>query len=364
LKKIGGYALGSSLQTSKAAAIGHFFFAQSFRSGLTGLWATHPPLNERIRAIEPTFDGKMFNPPEVVNVESESFLSAGLAPRSTTAPRPAGTARFEASSAMATAGTLTPEQISNAGDLLASLPARLREAAHSTTEAPALIYGLLLDEHPDLRQKQRALIAAHSGNEAVETVDRLTPDFAAIGAAHKLPLVQMALPALRTIAAPGLGSFLETLDALMHSDNRISPFEFALQKLLTRSLKLGSAPSKAVTQYYSFHALAKEISVVLSTLAQTSTNDGNESRAAFGAGAAQLKLIEPQLAFVPDASDLIQLDAALDKLASSSGPIKQRTLLASAHVVSANGSVSIAETELLRAIAAALDVPLPPLLVQ
>ncbi len=79
LKKIGGYALGSSIKAQKSGAIGHFFFAQGFRSMLGGLWATHPPLDERIRAIEPQFDGKMFAPPEVVDVTRESFASAGFA---------------------------------------------------------------------------------------------------------------------------------------------------------------------------------------------------------------------------------------------------------------------------------------------
>ena len=68
LKKIGGLALGSSLQTSKSAAIGHFFFAQSFRSNFGGLWATHPPLDERIRAIDPQFNGQMIAPPDVTSM--------------------------------------------------------------------------------------------------------------------------------------------------------------------------------------------------------------------------------------------------------------------------------------------------------
>ena len=104
--------------------------------------------------------------------------------------------------------------------------------------------------------------------------------------------------------------------------------------------------------------------VVLSALAQASTVDANESRAAFAVGASQLKLIESQLVFDAEPFGFTALDAALDKLAKASGPIKQRTLLAAAHVVSANGSVSVPEIELLRATAAALDVPLPPSLAQ
>ena len=65
LRKIGGFALGSSLETHKAGAIGHFFFAQAFGSSFGGLWATHPPLPERIAAIDPQWDGKMIDPPFV-----------------------------------------------------------------------------------------------------------------------------------------------------------------------------------------------------------------------------------------------------------------------------------------------------------
>src|SRR6478752_2727573 len=68
LKKIGGYALGGNMVNSHAGEIGHFFFAQAFRSGITGLLSTHPALDERIRAIDPRWDGKLFEPPEVVDV--------------------------------------------------------------------------------------------------------------------------------------------------------------------------------------------------------------------------------------------------------------------------------------------------------
>lgn len=367
LKKIGGYALGSKLETSKAAAIGHFFFAQSFRSGFTGLWATHPPLEERIRAIDPAFDGKMFEPPERVDVREESFVSAGLAPAPARSPNSdrrtpiPPTGAFSPAAAVASAGTLTPEQIANAGSLLAAVPPRLRDAARSPAEAPALLYGLLLDAAPAVRQQQRASIAAHAGPDALAALDRLTPDLRTLAPAHKLPLVQLALPALQTLPPATVEPFLATLDELVHADGCVSPFEFALQKLLTRSLALGRKPTDAVVQYYSFNALVAPISAVLSALAHAATRDAAEARDAFAAGAAQIKLIERQLAFDPHPCDFAALDAALDQLAAASGPIKQRTLVAAAHVVSANGSVSVEEAELLRAVSAALDVPMPPL---
>ncbi|ACB73536.1 M48 family metalloprotease [Opitutus terrae] len=360
LKKIGGYALGSKLQTSKAAAIGHFFFAQSFRSGFTGLWSTHPPLAERIKAIEPQFDGTMFTPPEKVDVEQESFVSAGLHPAKPQ-PSPAKLEAFSAAAAIATIGALSAEQVSNAGTLLTAVPPRLREATRSVAEAPILLCGVLLDSDPAVRQQQRALVAQHAGPDALAALDQLTPDLRALGAEHKLPLVQLTLPTLRQLPPAELSAFLGTLDELVHADERVSPFEFALQKLLTRGLSLERSPKSAVVQFYSFRALSAEIATVLSALAHCATENPDEARDAFATGAGQLKLLEGPLSFVATSPDYAALDAALEKLAAASLPIKQRTLLACAHVVSANGSVSVAEAELLRAFAATLDCPMPPL---
>jgi len=358
LKKIGGFALGSNLQTSKAAAIGHFFFAQSFRSGITGLWSTHPPLDQRIRAIDPAFDGKMFEPPELVDVHEESFVSAGLVPpkkQPAAAPTPSSP-----SAAVAGAGTLTPEHLENAESLLAGVPQRLRDAARNPADSRVLLFGVLLDENPNTRQQQRAMLAARLP-AALASLDQLTPDLRALGPEHKLSLVQLSLPALRGIPAGELSSFLEILDELVHTDGCVSPFEFALQKLLTRALALGQKPTNAVVQYYSFQALVAEISTVLSAIAHASSNDTAEACNAFAIGAAELKLIETQLTFDANPCDLSALDIALEKLAASGGPIKQRTLVAAAHVVSADGKILRDEYALLRAIAATLDVPMPHL---
>ena len=71
LKKIGGLAEGSRINNPQAAEAGHMFFANAFAGGgLGGLLATHPPLVERIRRLDPQFDGQF---PEVrpVSVDQE-----------------------------------------------------------------------------------------------------------------------------------------------------------------------------------------------------------------------------------------------------------------------------------------------------
>jgi hypothetical protein len=353
LKKIGGLALGSSLQTSKSAAIGHFFFAQSFRSHFGGLWATHPPLDERIRAIEPAFDGTFIEPPQIVDVAHESFVSAGLAPACT---RPA----FQPNDVLASVGTLTPALLAEAQELHAALPPRLLAAAHAPSEAPILLYGLLIDNDDDnVQRRQLALIARRAGGEALHVLESFDSSLRDLGPEHKLPLLQLALPALKTLRPSALAPFFETLDALVHADGRVSPFEFALQKLLLRNIALSRASAApTIDQIHSFQAVAPEIATVLSVLAHASPGD---TGAAFAAGAAQLPLLAGRLGPLEPVTDLVALDTALDKLATVRGPIKQRLLEAAAHVVLSDGQVHVEEYELLRAIAATLDVPLPPL---
>jgi len=372
LKKIGGYALGSSLQSQHSTAIGHFFFAQGFRSGLTGLWSTHPPLAERIRAIDPGFDGRMFEPPETVDVARESFVAAGLvgatARRSPAAPPlpavdlKAFDLRTATLSAVSLVGTLTPEQIANARLLLDSTPARLRAAARTATRAGVLLYGLLLDPRPVHRARQRALVASRAGGEALTQLDELEADLLQLRPEHKLPLLQLALPALRTLSPGALDTFLGVLDELVHSDSQVSVFEFTLQKLIIHTLELGRAPGTPGTQIHSFAALAEEISVVLSALARAAVSDPCFAGSAFSQGVAHLRMIEGKLHFLDEARcDFAALDRALDQLAVASPAIRQRLVEAASHVVGADGRVLVTEFELLRAIAAALDCPMPPL---
>ncbi len=362
LKKIGGFALGSSIQSNKSAAIGHFFFAQGFRSHFGGLWATHPPLDERIRAIDPRFDGQMFAAPEVVDVSRESFATAGFAPAPPVvrAARPATPADV-ASLAPAALAALSAEHIANSQLLLDSTPPRLRAATQTPSDAQSLLFALLLDTDPSTSNRQRNLVAARAGGDALRALDDLIPFLRDLRPEHRLPLLQLALPALRQLPPTALDPFLDTLDELVHADTQVTIFEFTLQKLLVRTLALGRAPSAAVVQYHSFHAVAPEIAVVLSALAHLSAAANTLSaEEAFAAGASQLKLVESRLALLaPAACDLAALDGALDKLSAASFPIRQRTVTAAAHLIGADGQTLIAESELLRAIAATLDVPLP-----
>jgi len=377
LKKIGGYSLGSRLDSAAAAQIGHFFFAQSFRAGFTQLWATHPPLEERIRTIDPSWDGRFFEPETVVDVARESHQAlqppvlrkpagARLAAErafsmmpALQAAAPRATIPFVPAQALAQAGALTESHFTAAQSLLAQIPQSLRTAARQHEQAPALIYALLLDADDATRNRQLTLVQQHDPG-ASATLVQLQPDCAALPRAARLPLLQLSLPALRFADAATRDRFLCTLEAVIHADGRVSPFEFALHKTLSGHLRLSQAPT-AATQLYSFNAVAADIAAVLSALAWINgASDQAAASRAFAYGAAHLKMIEVPLALLPNGIAALELlDNALDRLAAASLPIKKRTLIAAAHVIGHDGTITPEEDELFRAIAAALDVPLP-----
>jgi Zn-dependent protease with chaperone function len=380
LKKIGGYSLGSTLTDKHSSEIGHFFFAQGFRSFFGGLWATHPPLDERLRAIDPRWDGQLFEPPEVVDVSRESFASAGLAggaaARSTRSSgsvtreivregEPAAPARIPFTPAVVTAsiGALTEDHFRRAQALLEMLPAGLRDTTRAPDTAIPLVYALLSTGAPALRERQSALIAQHSGAAHRTATQTILPLLADLDEAAKLPLFQLCLPALRTLDTATLDRFVTTLDELVHADAEVSAFEFALQKMLLRQLTLARASKpRTPVQFHSFQPLADDIAVVLSALAHAGSTDPARVSLAFAAGVGQLPLIATHLALASaDACSLEKLDTALDRLAGAALPIKQRVLAAAAQTIGADHTVTAREADLYRAIAAAIDCPVPVL---
>jgi hypothetical protein len=265
---------------------------------------------------------------------------------------------FHPVAVVADIGALTEAHFRNARLLLDTIPTRLREATRDAASAQVLVYGLLLDGNRAMRDQQQALVEKHAGAAAAQSLAALRPALSMLDPAVRLPLLQLALPALRSLDTAGLDRFATTLDELVHADGRVTPFEYALQKMLLGQLRLAQRPNRAI-QYDSFEAVDPEISVVLSALAALSARD---TSAAFAAGAAQLPLLAGRLTLLgPEASGLVPLDAALDKLAVCSLPIKKRLLVAAAHVIANDGVVTTAEGELYRALAATLDVPMPSL---
>lgn len=350
LKVIGGHVDGSQVQSPGAGEISHFFFNEALRSGFTGWLATHPPLERRIRALDPGWNGRYLMPADPQSTAAEAEPE--------TAHRPTPLAAAALLGALAHTGQPTPEHVDQARQLIAEIPDTLRDAAHNPWSARAVIHALLIDNDADVRQQQWQTL--QSDDPALADLSlRLAETIRALDVRCRLPLIEMSLPALKQMSAAQYAIFRQQLIALARADRHISTFEWVLARLMLHDL--GPAFGKASTprsRYRRLDAVETELQTLLSFLASHHATDEEAASLAFQAGSRSLNQSSP---FLPTVT-LKQLDQALGHLALCYPLLKPGILKACAATLMADGVVSAEEAELLRAIAAILDCPIPPLI--
>lgn len=366
LKKIGGLSTGSRLSSPRAAEVGHLFFANGLESPFFSMFSTHPPISDRIRALDPSFDGK-FPAMRFSDAETSTPHPRASRPAPATIPMP-GRGAFPLPPVMPVSafadqiGQPTQAHLHYAAGWRESLPASVSAAVHEPMGASAVIYGMLLDTDEAVRVRQLEALEATNGEGMVQETMRLLPDVTEAASHARLALVDLALPALGELSPDQFQRFDEAVQALIDADEQMSLFEYVLQKVLMRHLRPRfTRTRRSVTQYYALKPLLPDCALLLGLIAQAGHDDPVQIKNAFRAGWQQLGTGE----FLPDetvleSAELSQLDAALGRLDQASPLLKKQILIAAAQTVAADGEIKEDEAELLRAIADTLDCPIPP----
>jgi Zn-dependent protease with chaperone function len=382
LQKIGRYSFGSRLESEHAPDTAHLFFSNGVAEPIFSLMATHPPLPDRIRAIDPQWDGKFpamdksqagliehaalddlkksRSPvPDVLNQFGAILGGAVIAGQATPPP-------IRTHAVMPALGNPTPLHLKYAEQLRESFSDNLKAAARQPLDAVALIYALLLDDGEKLRASQLSEIAQRASPAISDRTKSLAAEVAALATHARLPVVNLALPALRQLKTIEYQNFSTTLDWLIDSDGQESLFEFTLRKIIRRHLASQFGETrKATVQFYSMKPLLPDCAVILSALARLGSEDPAEIQKAFAAGVGYLRSPAGDPELLPlQQCGLNQVDAALDRLTQAAPQIKKNVLEAGAHVVAADGVMQEHEAELLRAIADTLDCPMPPFVME
>jgi len=358
LKVIGGYKRGSRVSHVAAGQASHFFFGNAIKSWYASdWWATHPPLEERIRRIEPGFKGSF----EKVNFQSRALEnSAAAAAEMMVASGDRVThSNVSAANVLAKVGAPDIASMQEASLLMAKMPARIRDFSHDPYTARAAVYALLLNNDSQKRRVQlQVLQKTADPNVFRETLD-IQADIAKLAPELRLPLVEMVMPALKEMSLPQFTAFKKAVRAVIKADHTVSMFEFILYRMVIRRLngEFGrSAPSPV--NYHRIRSVLPHASVLLALLALT--GHGDNAQSVFNESMAMLEEGEYTLPERKDAR-LSHFDKALTELNTAAPHLKESVLKAAVHCVVCNGVISVKEGELLRAVADGLDCPLPPL---
>jgi Zn-dependent protease with chaperone function len=359
LKKIGGYEGGSILASPNAPEASHLFFGQGLRGGLQMLFATHPPLEERIRRLDPNWRAgtrrERADATRAAAIGAAGFAAGGAAADGS-ATRGAG------SSAIEQVGQPTAAHIAYAAALVEGIPSAVAEAAREPYGARAVIYALVIDREDEPRNRQLEQLARFGEAGIDAETQRLLPEIELLEARYRLPLIDIALPSLCALSANQYQAFKTNLRALVVADEKIELFEWVLQRMVFSHLRPHFERVKPPRiRHTSLRKLSEPCAVMLSILAHASSPSETAIRTAFEAGASQLPGVD--IALLPrERAGLRELDSALGRLAETDPSTREQLLRACAACIAADREITQAEGELVRAIADGIGCPMPPLL--
>ncbi|EIZ1317219.1 M48 family metallopeptidase [Vibrio parahaemolyticus] len=336
LKKIGSNVQGSTLNTKASDEMSHMMFGQSKLSGFSGLFATHPPLDERIRRIEPNWDGSYAQHSHAQNTafgneQVSGFAVGGGSPASQSAS--------------------PSEQLSETGkQLISQLPPELVDIAREPYSARFIAFALIFDGSDIQREMIKSYVPLASQSTLLPWLDYDLP-------LHlRFPLLELALPALKSLSEAQKISLCKVLRELSETDNQYSLAEWCVINLLEKQLL---ASFGFIKQHKTLKQLEESVFWLLRELAWVSHSQADKAQRAYHCALAHLGF--PEVKLEPANSNWHLSRAALELLLQLKPKDRRIFVKACRIAIESDGEITVAEGELYRVIACFLEVPEPPL---
>jgi Zn-dependent protease with chaperone function len=365
LKRIGGYSHGSKLQTAGAQEFSHMFFS----SGISSMFATHPPLPIRIRRIEPNWKNAYPDTDKIS--ESASPFSpiagasgfAGVSPSGSTSQNQTVTNRQEsthsAQAFLKSEGQIDDEKLAQVRSLIASIPSTLIEQAKEPFGARCLIFALLFDnKNFEAKNRQIQMIESQTEEGTLQQTEKIEPHLLNLSCEQKLVLVEESRPAISELSINQFSVFQTLIVQLIGADESIDLFEWCLHKVIEFDFGKQHYP-RQLHGRASIRSRLSDCAVIIGALSHHG-QDGADPKPSFNHGmqaldrSGQIKL--------PASQDcgLSSMDQAIERLNKMSATEKRSFINACARTIDYDGKTTDIEIQILRGIACALSCPLGP----
>jgi len=354
LKKIAVYSDASYLNI-ESEEVSHMLFGDGQQ---TKMFSTHPPLNERISRVDPSF-----TPDDLVGLakrihrkhESQSAMAA----KEKQATQKQAGGIFDAGNIVDQIGHPDFSRILMAAALAASIPEKISRAAHSSEWATEVLFFCLIDKNTEVRERQLLAIAQRMGSDSETRVRGLLGAVPELAREQRLPLIEIAFPELKHRPPDYVGDVLSTIKDLNEADGHIDVFEYMLAKIIAQHVWESMNPQKVrMSGKKSLHKVQDSALVVIAILARHGHESESGIQLAYQAGVTAIGA--DRSAAMPLFDDWGQaLDAALPILDRLKPAEKEKLVKALLATVMADNRVAFAEMELLRVVCALIHVPLP-----
>lgn len=378
LKKIGGLETGSKLRNAKTEDVSHMLFGEGMN--FSSLYATHPPLIKRIQTLEPDFQPENLKelqnkwrsrPPSGLQEDRQLGLVAehDLPPsgnqssqRATPTPtRTNSPISVDPASVVAGIGDPSSTSYSHGERIRNEIPHAFAERAHDLNDVIPLVYGLVLSADHDVRTRQHSVLVNRHGRGLADAAWHAGAELQQLDPHLRLPLVEIAFPALRHRSPDEVREIMATLSDLIAADGRVSVFEYCLGTLVFTGLhEVLTHKPRWASHRQQLRGSKKAVSTLLAVLARVGNDDPTAAQRAFTAGMA---VVYPgdTVTFDLPSEGVLALEQVWPVIDGLDGSDKAKLVESVVTTVMDNGRVTLEEAELIRTVCAVLHCPVPPL---
>lgn len=359
LQRIELSATGTQLNSKNSEDISHLCFCPSLSVMFSNLLATHPPLKERIRLIDPKGQYAIRKKTEVA-----PKVTSPLPPTPEPAIKPfdmmatvavlGATAGANTTDVIKSIGNPTETNILVAKEMLAQIPENILTIAHQPEHVILLIYALVLLP-TDGSENLIKVLKQYLSQEEAENVLTLQSQILTLPKTMQLPLLEISLPTFKSISLEEKQKALQAIENILSLKNE-GLFQFALHAIISKAVN--TQPNKA--KYQDFKPVLNDITVLLILVITSGHDDPQKITYCYEKS---LKYFTDRSIPQPGVSnfDPVQLQLILSRLNQLAPFCKEKLLKACLECISDDNIIHIQEAELVRAIAACLDCPIPPI---
>lgn len=355
LKKIGGINEGSLITHPSADEYSHAYFAAGVSSFLETIFSTHPSLDDRIRQIDPAWNGDYILPRPH---KSEPVSDANK----TVDP----VKNFVVAAAVLTAtdqiinriGTINEQDIQYARQIISSIPSVLKDASLNAYSARAVIYSVLIKNQSN-KDIAWDILNKHADKGMPELTRELYPSTIELEETLSLPLIELCINSLKELSKKQYILFKTTITNIITHDQTVEIHEWILQRLVLQQLDEHFSLRKSAPAKHAYLGAVKESAeVILSLIAYIEHSDEQKARQAFTAGIKEIGTHAFNI-ISRNKLNLDLLNSSLDELMQLKPLLKPKILKACAAIILADGESTTKGIELFRTVAACLDCPAP-----
>lgn len=338
---------GSRLNHQHAEDMSHFCFGETV--ALSSRLATHPPIQDRIRRINPNFIAKTRTKERLTETAEQSVARHQ--------PQAFDTV-MQATGFMAMVGQVSPNHVLYAQGLFKHIPEQIKDWIHQSSGAKAYLYSQILLGTDDKGRQQVLNRIKEEDPSVMPMLKQLWPYCQKMDDQLRLPVLELAIPTMRRFSEPDRVVLLDRLDRLVKVDGRVDFIEWTILTLIKLRLD-PKANDSSERLANSLDAFKPAVAQLLTSLVDESPNRAIATQA--------LDKITNQLSLPSSPAAIVgtgyeRLSDALMKLDGVSFMWRKVVLEACVDIVQSDGRIEFKEYETLRLVAECLQCPVPPLM--